>query len=282
MDWIKSISNALNYIENSLTDDIDYTKVAQAACCSEFHFSRMFSSMAGITLSEYIRRRRLTLAAFELQRSDVLIIDIAVKYGYDSADAFTRAFKKLHGIKPSEARDKGYQLKAYPRMSFQISIIGDSEMDYRIEKLDFELRIVGRKSAVKTDKAFVLIPKLWGDAKESGFMQEIIDMSWEKPKCKVEGILGVFGKGAAITDEEFDFYMGARYDGEVPEGMEELIIPPATWAVFPNVTDAWKRLYSDWLPTSGYELADLPCIENFLAPGHQPENELWVPVIVNK
>ncbi len=94
MDWIKSISSALNYIENSLTDEVDYTKIAQAACCSEFHFSRMFSSMAGITLSEYIRRRRLTLAAFELQRSDVLIIDIAVKYGYDSADAFTPCLQK--------------------------------------------------------------------------------------------------------------------------------------------------------------------------------------------
>ncbi len=279
MDWIKCISNALDCIENSLTDEIDYTKIAQAACCSEFHFSRMFSSMAGITLSEYIRRRRLTLAAFELQRSDVLIIDIAVKYGYDSADAFTRAFKKLHGIRPSEARDKGSQLKAFPRMSFQISIIGDSEMDYRIEKLDFELRIVGRKSSVKTDKAFELVPKLWGETKQSGFLQKLIDMSWEKPKCKVEGILGVCGKEAAITDDEFDYFMGVRYDSEVPEGMEELVIPPATWAVFPDVADAWKRLYSEWLPTSGYELADLPCIENFLAPGHQPENELWVPVI---
>lgn len=93
----------MDYIENNLTDEIDYAKIAKAACCSEFHFSRIFSSMAGITLSEYIRRRRLILAAFELQKSDMLIIDIAVKYGYESADAFTRAFKKLHGIRPSEA-----------------------------------------------------------------------------------------------------------------------------------------------------------------------------------
>ena len=146
--------------------------------------------------------------------------------------------------------------------------------------MDFELRIVGKKSTVKTDKAFELIPKLWGETKESGFLQKLVDMSWEKPELKLEGVLGVCGKAAAITDEEFDYFMGARYGGEVPEGMEERVIPPATWAVFPNVTDAWKRLYTEWLPTSGYELADLPCIENFLAPGHQPENELWVPVIV--
>ncbi len=282
MDWIKSMNNALEYIEINLTEEMDYTKIAQAACCSEYHFSRMFSSMAGITLSEYIRRRRLTLAAFELQKSDIHVVDTAVKYGYDSADAFSRAFKKLHGITPSEAREKGSQLKAFPRMSFQISIIGDSEMDYRIENLDFQLRIVGKKKTANTSMATQMIPELWTEAREDGFLQTLIDMSWEKPQCKMEGILGICGKDSDIREEEFDYFMGARYAGEIPAGMEELIIPPATWAVLPNVTDAWKRLYSEWIPTSGYELANLPCIENFLAPGHQPENELWVPVITRQ
>lgn len=279
MDWIKSINNALEYIETNLTEEIDYSKLAQAACCSEYHFSRMFSSMAGITLSEYIRRRRLTEAAFELQKTGIHIIDVAVRYNYDSADSFTRAFKKLHGIKPSEAREKGTMLKAYPRMSFQLSIIGVKEMDYRIENLDFELRIAGKKKTVKTRMAARVISELWGEAKENGFLQTLIDMSWEKPQCKMEGILGICGKDSDIRDEEFEYFMGARYQGEVPGDMETLLIPPSSWAVFPNVIDAWKRIYSEWLPASGYQLGNLPCIENFLAPGHQPENELWVPVI---
>jgi len=240
----------------------------------------MFSSISGVSLSEYIRRRRLTLAAFEIQKGDIRIIDAAIKYGYVSSDAFSRAFKKMHGITPSNVRNKGVQLKAFPRISFQISIKGDTEMEYRIENLDFELRIVGKSKRVKTSSAFKKIPTLWNNAKKDGFMQELIDMSWEDPKCKLESLLGVCGKDAAITDEEFSYFMGVRYDGEVPADMETLVIPVSTWAVFPNIVDAWKRLYSEWVPTSKYELANLPCIECYYGPKHKPRHELWVPVIL--
>ncbi|SDZ38544.1 AraC family transcriptional regulator [Evansella caseinilytica] len=279
MDWLKRMNNVLDYIEASLEDEIDYQKVAQIACCSEYHFSRMFSSISGISLSEYIRRRRLTLAAFEIQKGDVRIMDVAVKYGYDSVDSFARAFKKTHGFTPSAAREKGTPLKAFPRISLQISIKGDTEMDYRIEKLDFELRIIGKGQTVKTSRAFKSIPSLWNKAKKAGFMQELKSMSWEDPKCTLESLLGVCGKEAAITDDEFVYFMGVRYDGAPPSDMETLILPPCTWAVFPNVVEAWKRLYSEWIPTSGYELADLPCIECYYPPKHQPRRELWVPVI---
>jgi AraC family transcriptional regulator len=279
MDLLERMNKALDYIENSLDDEIDHKKIAKAAYCSEFHFSRMFSSISGISLSEYIRRRRLTLAAFEIQKSDIRIIDVALRYGYMSADSFSRAFQKTHGIKPSDARNKGVQLKAFPRISFQISIKGAVEMEYRIEKLDFELRIIGKSKPVKTSRAFRTIPTLWNDAKKDGFRQEIIDMSWENPKCKIEGLLGVCGKEAAITDDEFAYFMGVRYDGEPPSHMETLTIPPSTWVVFPNIVDAWKRLYSEWVLTSGYELANLPCIECYYGPKHKPRHELWVPVI---
>ncbi|BCD12134.1 hypothetical protein BC30075_3051 [Bacillus cereus] len=114
---------------------------------------------------------------------------------------------------------------------------------------------------------------------KDGFMQELVDMSWENPKCTLESLLGVCGKEAAITDEQFSYFMGVRYDGESPENMETLIIPASTWAVFPNIVDAWKRLYSEWVPTSEYELANLPCIECYYGPKHKPRHELWVPVI---
>ena len=129
MDWLARMNNALNYIENNLESEIDYKEIARATYCSEFHFSRMFSSIAGISLSEYIRRRRLTLAAFEIQKSDIKIIDVAVKYGYVSADSFSRAFQKTCGLKPSDARNNGVQIKAFPRISFQISIKGVAELE---------------------------------------------------------------------------------------------------------------------------------------------------------
>jgi AraC family transcriptional regulator len=279
MEWLVRMNNVLDYIENSLEQEIDYKQLAKIACCSEFHFSRMFASITGVSLSEYIRRRRLTLAAFELQKSDIRILEIANKYGYESADSFSRTFQKTHGIKPSECRHQGAQLKAFPKISFQLSIKGDTEMEYRIEKLDFEIRIVGKSKPVKTNRAFKSIPTLWSKAKKEGFMQELIDMSWENPKCSLEGILGVCGNEAAIMDEEFNYFMGVRYDGELPEEMQTLIIPPSTWAVFPNIVEAWKRLYAEWIPTSGYELANLPCIECYYGPGHKPRHELWVPII---
>jgi AraC family transcriptional regulator len=107
MDSLKKMNDALNYIEENLTNDIDFKEVARLAFCSEYHFQRMFSFLAGISLSEYIRRRRLTLSAFELNNSNIRIIDIAIKYGYSSPDSFTRAFQNLHGITPSEAQFNG-------------------------------------------------------------------------------------------------------------------------------------------------------------------------------
>lgn len=140
MDWLDRMNSAMEYIETNLADNISYDKIAQIACCSTYHFQRMFPFITGVSLSEYIRRRRLTLAAFELQTTDVKVIDVAMKYGYDSPEAFSRAFKNLHGIIPISVRDKGVSLKAYPRMSFHISIKGDIEMNYRIEqKRSFEM-----------------------------------------------------------------------------------------------------------------------------------------------
>lgn len=134
MDSLKRMNDSINYIEENLDGEIDFKEVARLAFCSEYHFQRMFSFLAGVSLSEYIRRRRLTVAAFELNNSNIRIIDLAVKYGYKSPDSFTRAFQSLHGITPSEARCNSKSLKSYPRMTFQLSIKGENEMNYRIEE----------------------------------------------------------------------------------------------------------------------------------------------------
>lgn len=153
-------------------------------------------------------------------------------------------------------------------------------MDYRIETVDCSLRFAVKRKPVTTNDAFTTVPQLWADAQADGFVQKLIGMSWENPKCQLEGLLGIFGKEASIRDETFDLLMGCRYDGDIPDDMEELILPPCVYAVFPHDNvNAWQRLYSEWLPTSGYELADLPCIENYLAPGAPIEQELWVPVV---
>jgi AraC family transcriptional regulator len=130
MDWLTKMNCALDYIEENLTEEIDYGDVAAKACCSSYNFQRMFSFITDCPLAEYIRRRRLTQAALELQNTDGRVIDIAVKYGYESAAAFAKAFAALHGLTPTEARQDGAPLKAYPRISFHISIKGEKEMDY--------------------------------------------------------------------------------------------------------------------------------------------------------
>ena len=134
MEWIERLNNAVTYIEDNIKGDIDIDEASKIACCSTYHFQRMFAYIADVPLSEYVRRRRMSLAAVDLQNGDEKVIDVALKYGYDSPTAFTRAFKNVHGISPSQAKNEGSVLKAFPPISFKITIKGASEMNYRIEK----------------------------------------------------------------------------------------------------------------------------------------------------
>ena len=151
---INSFNNVMSYIEDNLDKEIEYTRLAQIACCSAFHFSRMFSSVTGISLSEYIRRRRLTKAAFEMQTGNTKIIDIALKYGYESPDAFTRAFRKLYGITPATAKNSDVPLKVYPRFSFQIKIKGDTEMEYCVENYEVCLEALSAFNPLPASEEF--------------------------------------------------------------------------------------------------------------------------------
>lgn len=278
MNWMERMECALDYIEAHLTETMDYSEIARAACCSAYHFPRLFAQLTDMTLSEYIRRRRLTCAAHDLQSTDARVVDVAVRYGYESADAFARAFYRQHRVQPSQVHGGGIQLTYYPRIAFHLTIKGDVPMNYRLESLDFPLRIAGKKFPVENAVAFDVIPGIWQREMEGGFIPKLIDMSWEKPKCRLESLLAVCGTAPRIHDETFDYFIGVRYDGDAPEGMEILTLPACTWAVFPDIYDAWKRVYTEWLPTSGFDLADLPVIECHYAPDHAPATELWVPV----
>ncbi|WP_137791058.1 AraC family transcriptional regulator [Bacillus sp. E(2018)] len=286
MDSLKSMNDALEYIEEHLQDEIDFTEVAKRAYCSEYHFKRMFSFLAGIPLSEYVRRRRLTLAAFELQNSDIKVIDVAVKFGYSSPDSFTKAFQQMHGITPSEARKNGHSLKAFPRMSFQLSVKGGSEMNYRIvEKEAFS--IVGLKKRVPLvfEGVNPEIAAMWQSLTPK-LISELKKLSNIEPR----GMISASTNFSERTTEnsELDHYIGAATTEKCPEDMTELKVESSTWAVFEAVgpfpetlQNVWGRIYSEWFPSSSYEQTEGPEIlwnadKDTSSPTFR--SEIWVPV----
>lgn len=279
MDWLQRMNSAMEYIETNLTDKISYDDIAQIACCSTYHFQRMFPFITGISLSEYIRRRRLTLAAFELQTTKAKVIDIAMKYGYDSPEAFARAFKNLHGIIPISARDKGVSLKAYPRMSFHISIKGDVEMNYRIEQRGpFEMFGVYGLINLDMKTAFSEVPQFRGKCDDDGS----VDLMNE--------LLGRFGDTvlhAALYDhtgESFKYMICYNLPKglEIPERFTKLSVQALTWAIFPepqcDLQKLWERIYSEWFPTSEYEQVDGPSFEMYYGMAVNVTGEIWIPV----
>ncbi|MFF2496897.1 GyrI-like domain-containing protein [Peribacillus sp. NPDC058075] len=288
MDLLKNMNGAIKFIEENLTNEIDFKEVARLAYCSEYHFKRMFSFLAGISLSEYIRRRRLTLAAFELKDNNIKVIDIAIKYGYSSPDSFARAFQHLHGITPTEARSNGHSLKAYPPMSFQLSIKGGSEMNYRIEEKEAFL-IIGMKKRVPIifNGVNPEIASMWKSLDEK-MINELKNLSNVEPL----GLLSAsanFSEGRFEEKGELDHYIGAATTRECPDDLTQLKVDASTWAVFEAVgpfpetlQNVWDRIYSEFFPSSNYEQREGPEIlwnENKDITSPTFRSEIWIPVI---
>ena len=282
MEWVNRLNEAVAYIEENLAQEISYDKAAKIACCSTFHFQRMFSYIADVPLSEYIRRRRLTLAAFELLTSDAKIIDIALKYGYDSPTSFNRAFRHVHGVSPTEARTMGVPLKAYPKITFKISIKGDAEMNYKITTKE-AFKIVGVKEHynMKVEECFVKVPLFWGKTVQSGVVPSILSLMNREP-------YGLLGVSTCMNGEELDYYIAVATDKEAPQGMEQYTVPACIWAIFEcigpmptAIQELQKRIVSEWLPTSGYEYANAPDIEVYFEGDQQAADyrcEVWLPI----
>ncbi len=291
MSSLESMNRALAYIEDNLAGEIDMRQVERVALCSEYHFRRMFSFLAGIPLSEYIRRRRLTLAAFDLAHGDDRVIDIAIKYGYGSPDAFTRAFAGLHGLTPTEARRAGQSLKAYPRMTFQLTVKGVSEMNYRIvEKEDFRIVGIMRRVPLVYEGVNPAITAMLSELNE-GLIATLKSLSNVEPLGMISASTN-FSEGRQ-DGGEVDHYIGvatrsAATRDAAPEGLARLDVAPSTWAVFESVgpfpetlQNVWGRIYSEWFPSSGYESVDGPEIlrhesKEFESPDFR--SELWIPV----
>ena len=279
MEWIERLNDAISYIEKHLTDEIDYEQLGQIACCSSYHFQRMFTYMAGIPLSEYIRRRKMSLAAVDLQSTDMKIIDAAGKYGYQSPTAFNRAFQSVHGTPPSSVKNEGITVKSFPPITFKITVKGVEEMNYRIETKE-AFRIVGVSVPLHQDieKNFTVIPPMWEKVSRDGTLQRMAALMDTPP-------MGVLGVSSCNETEPWRYYIAVSSSQEKGD-LEEYVVPAATWAIFSgegtnqSIQELERRIVTEWLPTSGYEYGNAPDVEVYLNP--DPANaqyEVWIPVV---
>ena len=282
MEWIERLNQAMGYIEENLADQIDYEQLGRIACCSSYHFQRMFSYMAGMPLSEYVRKRKMSLAAVELQGSNAKVIDVAEKYGYQSPTAFNRAFQSIHGVAPSVVKDEGVSIKSFPPITFKITVKGAEEMDYRIETKG-AFRIVGVSVPLEKEieKNFIVIPSKWQEISMNGTLQQLVQMMDREP-------MGVLGISTCNGEEPWRYYIAVSTSKE-KDGLEEYTVPAATWAIFPgtgtneSIQELERRIVTEWLPTSGYEYADAPDVEVYLNPDPQnAQYEVWIPVTKKK
>ncbi|RAW09563.1 AraC family transcriptional regulator [Paenibacillus taichungensis] len=268
MDWLMRMNRALDYIEINLVSEIELKEIAKCACCSSHQFQRMFSFITNVSLAEYIRRRRLTLAAIELQNSDMRVVDIAIKYGYESPVSFARAFQSLHGINPAMAREEGITLKAYPRLSFLISIKGEEPMNYRIETKEsfqiFGIEKVFQLNGIETPA------ELWKQSHENGDVERLAANAGKLPDLmnpyyhKVHAVCSYKKTG----EDTFPYMLSAFKDEtSKDDGYTNITIPAQTWAIFSSDPFTWdkfdetietlyRRFFSEWLPTTGYEQVD--------------------------
>lgn len=285
MDWINKMNLALGYIEDNLDYEINSEELAKIADCSFFHFQKIFYYMVNITLVEYIRRRKLTLSAFELQNTDQKVIDIAIKYGYNSPTAFTRAFQKMHHMTPTQAKSSKKVFTAYNPISFQVSITGVQKMNYTIiEKETFRIIGMRLRTNIADGDYYEKIEEFWKENTMNGVLSKLLELNDGKPK----GILGV-AIGDWENKGEFNYYIAVTNNKtEIPVGMEVLEIRHSKWAVFDcvgpiptSLRNMQQRIVTEWFPQSGYKYTDLPDIElytegNTLADDYQ--TQVWVPV----
>lgn len=288
MNWIHGIQIAIDYIENNILDDIDFDKVAQEAYSSSFHFQRVFSILCGYQLGDYIRMRRLSLAGEELSKGNSKIIDVALKYGYDSPESFSRAFTKFHGVSPMKAKHGG-NVRLFTPLYLKLILTGGQKMDYRIEKRN-EFKIVCKRQSVDkplSAQATSDISKIWEDYRNEGTINKLISYLPENPTMK--GLLGVCFT-SKLDQNKFPYGIGVEYDGrKVDDEFDIVTIPAYTYAVFtckgkmPEAfANTYNRIVTEFFPQSStYEYGE--SIEFEVYPSHDILNpnytcEIWIAV----
>ncbi len=282
MEWMDTIQESIEFIESHITDDISADNVASNVFMSSFYFQKGFSMLCGYTVGEYIRNRKLALAGGELATSDTKIIDIAMKYGYESPDSFTKAFTRFHGISPTMVRKDSVMIKTFAPLKIEISLKGGYLMSYKIEKKNsFTVLAAAKRFNYETCKQE--IPQFWKE-------------HYEKGNGKI--VCGMFGINIddKMGNQDFEYLIADIYNStmEIPEGFEIRTIPEFTWAVFscdgPMPTalqDVNKKIFSEWLPAlKEYEFAAGYCVEMYDDPNKYPNgtqdanyhSEIWIPI----
>ncbi len=271
--WKTSIQTAIEYIEQNIDNEIAVNEIAEKVCISEYHFRRIFSAVCGITISEYIRNRKLSVAAQELSGGAIKVIDAALKYGYESPDSFARAFTKFHGITPSEAKEKGAKLHEFTPLRIDILSAGGTMMEYRIMEKP-AMTLIGRKRAFDAENSYHKIPEFW-------------DEHWEDGGSEI--VTGMYGLCVDSDGRYFDYYIADNYVPEkaVPEGYEIITLPAGIWAIFPctlgTLQDTNTKMWKEWLLNCReYQLSGKYNIEMYTPPCEaDPQSsycELWLPL----
>lgn len=274
-------------MEDNLLEDITIEQIAMQAHSSPYHFQRTFSILTDMTVGDYLRRRRLTLAAHELASTDTKIIDIALKYGYETPEAFAKAFRKQHRLSPSDVRNHIGELQSYNRLIIQVNLKGVEPMKYRIvERSSFKVVGVKREFSMHNGENFAGIPLFWQEANKDGTTDHLFKIN----NGEIKGVLGVIvdKNNMGTMLEVIDYWVCTELVGETPESLEELDIPASRWAVFevhgpmPDaIQTTLKKILTEWFPSNAYEHAGTPELEVYS--GEDPfspdyYSEIWIPV----
>lgn len=287
MDWIKSFQRSIDYIEEHIAEPVEVSDIAAQMNVSAFYYQKIFSILCGFSLGEYIRNRRLALAGGELLATEEKIIDIAMKYGYDSPEGFTRAFVKFHGVTPSAVR-KGGKVRSFAKLAVEISVKGGSIMDYKIMKKEAFKIIAKQQRFDKLDdvRGRSDIPEFWTECHNDGTVKYLAEHG------KRDGVLGSSVVGMCMEDstavKDFPYLIGAEYaGGEVPEGYKVVDVPATEWAIFKidyssnedlakAFQQTWHKIFAEFFPSSNYKPAGNIDLEVY--PAYSFNGEIWISV----
>ena len=272
MNYINEIQKAIDYIEVNLDKDINFDIVAKEVGMSAFYFHRIFSAVVGVSPTTYIRNRRLTVAAQEISKNNENIVDIAFKYGFESHEAFSRAFKNFHGVVPKLAKKDGNEFKNFSRANLEFEVNTNNILNYRIESKEV-IKVLAflRKFNIENKDE---ISKYWKELKESGTLEKISN-NYKKD------LLGIcIGKQ---SDFEYKYGIGVEQTEDIETNieMETIEIPKSTWVVFKcegqdekNINELWSRIYKEFFITSSYK----QCMDIDFELYDDKNTEIWIPI----
>lgn len=291
MDWTQRLNAALDFLEETWDREPDLERAASLANCSLFHFLRMFEVVSGLSPGEYSRRRRLSRAAVDLAAGNGKVIEVALRYGYETPEAFAKAFKRLFGLTPTEAKAKGVALKSWPPLRLAVVLKGEHAMDYRIvDRPAFDVVGWAHRTTSVNGQNMVTIPQFWDHCHATGKVASLL------PLCGPLGLLGLCAEMDA-QGEAFTYFIAVEKGspGVPPAGTRSVALPAAAYVVFPSVgpmpgaiQEVWRAAYSQWFPSSGYEHAGSPDFEVYPAFPEGDErgdptsplcySEVWIPI----